>query len=117
MQKSPLKFENYRCDSRKTLLKDCNSTIEIEGNVYEERRILLLRANINPFNVDDRLEICVAHQDLLGKKFYRYMKSGVCRYKAHLDNKVKPHRTITYMESRAGLGLTSRHANLQFLPH
>ena len=76
-------------------------TIEIEGNVYEERRILLLRANINPFIVDDRLEICVAHQDLLGKKFYRYMKSGVCRYKAHLDNKVKPHRTITYMESRA----------------
>ena len=101
MQKSPLNFKHYRCDSRKTLLKDCNSVIEIDGVNYEERRILLLRANINPFNVDDRLKICAAHQDLLGKKFYRYMKSGVCRYKAHLDINTKPNRTITYMESRA----------------
>ena len=104
MQNSPLKFERYRCDAKKILLKDCNSTIEIEGVGYDERRILLLRANMDPLNVDDRLEICIAHRDLLGKGFKRYVYSDMCKFKGHLDSKTTKQTTrdrqITYLESR-----------------
>ena len=104
MKKSPLIFERYRCDAKKMLLKDCNSTIDIEGVGYDERRILLLRAGFNPFNVDDRLEICIVHRDLLGRKFKRYMRMDLCRFKGHMDSTTRKQnrddRTISYLESR-----------------
>ena len=95
----------YRCNKKKVLLIDCNSTLRLGNEDYVEHKVLLLRAGMNPDKFDCRLEICIAHHDLLGKTFSRCHNPLYCQYKGHEDGRItkldKNGRQITYWESVA----------------
>ena len=107
LQDNPFKLGNYRCDNIKTLLTDSDLIINLNGKDYEEHKVLLLRAGIQPENFDQQLEICIKHRDILGKSFNRYVKAENCRHGRHFDkeNTKIDHRgkQITYPEALAAL--------------
>lgn len=107
LQDNPLRLGNYRCDARKMLLVDCDLIINLNDTDYEEHKVLLLRAGINPDSFDNRLEICIAHRDILGKSFNRYVRKNYCLHRGHVDNtatKMDCKGTqITYPEALAAL--------------
>ena len=71
----------------------------------DEKKVLLLRAGINPKRVDPALEICTTHREILGRKFTRHLRIEKCQFKGHLDTKTKNltknDKQITYHEARA----------------
>ena len=89
MQDNPLTLGSYRCDAQKMLLVDCDLIINLNGKDYEEHKVLLLRAGIQPENFDQQLEICIKHRDILGKSFNGYMWVENCRHRGHGDNTTK----------------------------
>ena len=105
MQDNPLNLGLYRCNEKKFLLIDCNSKLRLDKEEYDEHKVLLLRAGMNPEKFDCHLEICIAHRDLLGKKFSRYHHPLSCQYRGHVDRtnrKLDKHgRQITYWEAVA----------------
>ena len=108
MQDNPLTLGSYRCDAQKMLLVDCDLIINLNGKDYEEHKVLLLRAGIQPENFDQQLEICIKHRDILGKSFNGYMWVENCRHRGHGDNTTKKldrkDTQISYSEALAALG-------------
>ena len=108
LQDNPFKLGNYRCDKIKMLLTDCDLIINLDDMDYEEHKVLLLRAGLNPDVFDRQLEICVAHRDILGKSFNGYMWVENCRHRGHGDNTTKKldrkDTQISYSEALAALG-------------
>ena len=107
LQDNPLKLGNYRCDKIKTLLTDCDLIINLGETDYEEHKVVLLRAGLNPDIFDRQLEICIAHRDILGKSFNRYIYTENCRHRGHFDKentKIDYRGThISYPEALAAL--------------
>ena len=87
LQDNPLKLGNYPCDKIKTLLTDYDLIINLGDKDYEEHKVVLLRAGLNPDVFDRQLEICIAHRDILGKSFNRYIWTENCRHRGHFDKK------------------------------
>ena len=89
------------------LLKDCDLIINLDKTDYEEHKVLLLRAGLNPDSFDHRREICVAHRDILGRSFNGYLNSQYCCHTGHFDKTTTKldyrGRQITYDEALAAL--------------
>lgn len=71
------------------VLKDCNSPFIVDDIEHEEYKVLLLRASMDPDNFDSGLEICIAHRNLLGKNFNRFVPQDMCLHNGHLDSQYK----------------------------
>ena len=105
LQNNPLKLGHYGCDVTKILLNDCNATLVVDNIERYEKKVLLLRAGIDPKKVDPTLEICAAHREILGRKFTWHLWENKCRFKKHLDSrtlKLTTHdKHVTYYEAHA----------------